>query len=551
MGRISKSRLVSPTPAPASLVTKDSERSMQVGTSLTPVSQTHEEGSPVESSNLQPSGLLNREAMVGKFSLKCILDTGDGDNSESQADVSLVSADDPIALGLVNLSVARCLFDNFMNALNPYICQLDPILHTFAYVREQSPFLFTAMLAMSAKAFDTTMYRPLYDHAHHLMGINFCRGTKSTECAQAILILTYWKEPQDTRAWMLLGYVIRMCIDLGWHKLEGPASGHPQVMDNAERRRARNIERTCISLQTGKPYMIERTDFIDLIDSWCADSMSTANDCFLGALVKLRLETSAVFSLLGFGQRRGQATSLHDVESLLTLIDGRIHSWENRWMKSVMKMEPTEDDGSCHHFLVRFYGTHLRLQLFSLPLQQILALNGPDSSPSLDLLWVAYSSAMDLLQAVSRHSSRLYFAQDSIHVMIAYAAAFLIKLLLLAPESMVSKIESSTIDAIRNAAFAFSQQSAPPGSSCALQAGFLGKITSNLMAKRKDNSHESSRLTPATADADADQIQAQEPDWFTFEGVETTFDVQFDSDETWAAMLARAGFSTEDGVFLT
>lgn len=176
--------------------------------------------------------------------------------------------------------------------------------------------------------------------------------------------------------------------------------------------------------------MIERNEFIDSVDGWCNDSIAIANDCFLGALVKLRLETSVVFTLLGFGQQRRQATSLHDVEALLTSIDGRIQEWEARWIKSIVAMEPTEDD-SCHHFLIRFYGKHLRLQLFSLPLQDRLASNAPESPPSLDLLWVAYSSAMDLLQAVSRHSSRLYFAQDSIHVMIAYAAAFLIKVRLI------------------------------------------------------------------------------------------------------------------------
>lgn len=46
---------------------------------------------------------------------------------------------------------------------------------------------------------------------------------------------------------------------------------------------------------------------------------------------------------------------------------------------------------------------------------------------SLEILWVAYSSAIEMLQLLSRYSPRLYFAQDSIHVMTAYSAAFLIK----------------------------------------------------------------------------------------------------------------------------
>lgn len=119
---------------------------------------------------------------------------------------------------------------------------------------------------------------------------------------------------------------------------------------------------------------------------------------------------------------------------------------------------------------------------------------------------------------------------------------------------MVATIESSTIDAIRNASLAFSQQSAPPGSSCALQARFLNKITTNFVAKRRAESRENPRLTPVATDGDP--VQAPEPDWFIFEGAETIFqgaslDLQFANDETWANMFASAGFNTQEGVFLT
>jgi hypothetical protein len=181
-----------------------------------------------------------------------------------------------------------------------------------------------------------------------------------------------------------------------------------------------------MSLQTGKPYMIERSDFIESIETWCDNSMSIPNDYALGALVNLRLETSLVFNMLGPKPRRSEGAPLHNVESLLTLIQERICQWEDHWIKIMEDKEVTEE-GSCHHFLVHFYGAHLRLQLFSLPLQDVLASGGSESARSLEILWVAYSSAMDLLQIVSRHSSRLYFAQDSIHVMIAYGAVFLIK----------------------------------------------------------------------------------------------------------------------------
>lgn len=73
-------------------------------------------------------------------------------------------------------------------------------------------------------------------------------GKKSTEIVQAILILTYWKEPEDTRAWLTLGYVIRMCIDLDWHKLAPKSTHQRQDMTEKQCREARNIERTWLVL---------------------------------------------------------------------------------------------------------------------------------------------------------------------------------------------------------------------------------------------------------------------------------------------------------------
>lgn len=47
----------------------------------------------------------------------------------------------------------------------------------------------------------------------------------------------------------------------------------------------------------------------------------------------------------------------------------------------------------------------------------------------MEALWISYSAALKMIQLVADDANRscLYFAQDSVHVMIAYAAIFLIK----------------------------------------------------------------------------------------------------------------------------
>ncbi|KAH8691462.1 hypothetical protein BGW36DRAFT_400737 [Talaromyces proteolyticus] len=457
-------------------------------------------GQPTQQASLQPSGLLNREAMKGKFSLLRILST-DNDKPQIVMEEALAPpTQDAVRAGLVSQSIAEFLFDSFIKILNPYISQLDPGHHTFSYVRQRSSFLLSSILAASAKMFNPALYKPLRDYAEDMFVQNFRSGNKSTEIAQAVLILTYWKDPEDTRSWVTLGYVIRMCIDLGWHKLRPRSAQDREHLTETQRREARNVERTwfvlfvydrSMSLQTGKPWMIERNGFLESIESWCKDSIATESDILLGALVTLRLLTSEVFRLLG---PHRQTNSFQSTSSLLTIISNRIEEWENKWLHLYQNASE-----SCHPFLIRFYGTHLRLQLYSLPLQEVLGSSQHDITYNLESLWSSYSSAIEMLKLVSHFSQFLYFAQDSIHVMTAYAAAFLIKILMSAPRLIVSEIESVTIETIRTAAAVFSQQSAPNDSSCFLQSRFLSKITSDYDDIRQRNTEKQSSLNPRSS----------------------------------------------------
>ena len=131
--------------------------------------------------------------------------------------------------------------------LNPFVSQLDPNLHDFAYTRHRSSFLLTAVLTASAKFFHPVLYHKLYQRSQDLFTSVFRQGTKSVEVVQAILILTYWKEPQDTRVWTSVGYAIRVCMDLGWHRLR-PSLAEDQSRTQIDQREIRNKERTWLVL---------------------------------------------------------------------------------------------------------------------------------------------------------------------------------------------------------------------------------------------------------------------------------------------------------------
>lgn len=189
--------------------------------------------------------------------------------------------------------------------------------------------------------------------------------------------------------------------------------------------------------------MIERSAFIESIEAWCGDPIADRNDDLLGAFVTLRLMSSSIFSLHSPNPnpRRGEKLLLENTESLLSLKKASIERWERHWIENVERRQSAEEE-TCHKFLIRFYGTHFRLQLFSLPLQDVLSSEYSDSALHLDIIWAAFTGAMDMLKLTTRHSAQLYFAQDSIHVMTAYSAAFLVKVyLLLSP--LCSKVSAT------------------------------------------------------------------------------------------------------------
>lgn len=132
--------------------------------------------------------------------------------------------------------------------MNPFINHFDPALHTFNHVRQRSLLLLSAILAAAAKTFHPSLHATLRDHAELLFTRSFRRGRKTTETVQAILVLTYWKEPDDTRAWLSVGYAIRICFELGWHKLAMQPAKEAGSKMEIERREARNIERTWLVL---------------------------------------------------------------------------------------------------------------------------------------------------------------------------------------------------------------------------------------------------------------------------------------------------------------
>ncbi|KAH7305536.1 fungal-specific transcription factor domain-containing protein [Stachybotrys elegans] len=539
--------------------------SRSIGELASPGRDATERPPAISTDGLQPSGVLNHTAMSGRFSLRQILSTHDVEPLGSQKDASSFSSNDPIELRLVHYTIAHSLFGSFFTELNPYICQLDPYLHTFNYVRDRSSFLFTSILAVSSKFFNPSLHRGLYDHAQKLFTHAFQTGAKSAEVAQATLILTYWKEPQDTRAWTSLGYAIRLCMDMGWHRLTySPELASPA--SNNRPREIRNIERTwyvlfvydrSMSLQTGRPYMIERSAFIESVDLWCRDRLASDNDLLLASFVTLRLETADIFTMLRSEQKFAERQVIKVASSMLESLNKRIDRWKDRWSRAIQAN--TDDNGhrTCHHFLLAFYSAHAQLQLYTLPLQVIITSGDVEHSPGFEIMWSAFRNAQEMMHLIGQYSSCLYLAQDSIHVMTAYAAAFLVKLLFSVSPNLVEQIEDHVIESIRNTYSVFFKEQAPTGSSCTLQAKFLGKIYSDLAKRQLEANAVGGCTAAAQGPVDArdrtDGVATEDTSdvaILDFIGQEMP-DFYLQSNDALDEWFRVAGFSMEGGYFIT
>jgi hypothetical protein len=173
--------------------------------------------------------------------------------------------------------------------------------------------------------------------------------------------------------------------------------------------------------------MIQPSSLFELVDTWSLDEIATENDALLAAFVALRLDACGLYTSLSGSQMPEDKAALRRTSSLLMLASERIRRWNDRWSQRCRERGLTRSARQCDIFLLEFYGLHARLQLYALPLQGVVASGDADSSPGLEMMWSAYSNAIEMLHLLQRNSGHLYYAQDSIHVMTAYGASFLCK----------------------------------------------------------------------------------------------------------------------------
>ncbi|KAK2467121.1 hypothetical protein APHAL10511_001379 [Amanita phalloides] len=409
---------------------------------------------------------------------------------------------DPVTAGIISEKDAHLLFDLIFLRLNPFINLFDPALHTVVYVRSKCPFLFTALIMAGCKFFRHEDFRACQKLANEFAVRAFAEGWKRVEVVQAFACLTYWRDYDDQRTWTYIGYACRMAVELGLNRYIPVPPINETEFQKLERH---NRERTylvlfvhdrSLSTQTGRLWMLPEDDLIKNANTWHKESGGPIRpeDVIVVALVELRCvaaETTDSFNnskTLGAGSH---ADVNHEV--LLRNCNAKLTKWADAWQHE-MDLAGGE---KFHTSFLSLFRLYVKLFLNSFGIQAAMS-SGNRLSPSLQALSTCCSSALDSLRIVSKdfaNMSMLRYGQDSVMMMSAYSAVFLLRLLRnpVTHALLSESIAHDVYDLISQTADAYHDASSPASTSAAYHSRFLRSlvteevIKSRRAEKRKDN----------------------------------------------------------------
>lgn len=338
---------------------------------------------------------------------------------------------------------------------------LDPILHTPQFVRKQSSFLFTSIMAGSALFMPTAaaVSKRLSLHCRFLARNLLINRSRSPEVVLGFMVNIPWMAPgqhwsdDDTCSYMAAALTIAIDISLnklivpspsdslaGIHEGEAPSDcitarkaleldGFSDVNPNSDlgRRLLRRRERIWLALfvldrgvclARGRSFTVPVTTLIENCETWHRSSVADRWDGSVVSSAVFRRDLATLIS-----EAKGICESSHHraergidiAQSLQHTIEGFFNGWYSTWAHAIGGMK----DNSIPPY-VEILVTHGRLSIYS------SLVNHPTAPVEAKRFFRAagLSSALKVLRAAVQGENRLKSMPNNTSIMICFAACF-------------------------------------------------------------------------------------------------------------------------------
>ncbi|CAG1992201.1 unnamed protein product [Fusarium graminearum] len=378
-------------------------------------------------SNSAPSGSDQSPFTPGTLRAALDAETTFGTESSSQFDLFMRTFDqktnltknhDPIEMGLISRPSAQILFEGFFEHFNCLAGLLDPQLYSFTYTRSRSSLLFTMILVISSRIFQPQSHRTIRDHSEALLGRALLQCDSAIENIWAIICMYHWKDKNDKRGAILIGFASQMAAYAEWNVMHHDTPGGGQTLDSSElqSRQERDRKRVLVILQN-------------------TERIYRLGDCTsIKSHEMTHIARDVYESMKKFGEHHNSyPTTVADFErfqNVMTSFHSQINEWRDQWCtvySNFPYLEPLQRPITLLHrdYMCLYFNTiHLHMLLES------------DDRPLLgdqiaQAACICFSSAFGILQHAVHFGEMnvIYYLWDNAHNMVAYAAMLIPKLL--------------------------------------------------------------------------------------------------------------------------
>ncbi|KAJ5118495.1 hypothetical protein N7526_010132 [Penicillium atrosanguineum] len=438
------------TSAEESLALDDAENPLQLlarasDLQLSPIGVRH-----VPKSSLPSIAPLPQESSELEMSAKSFF-------VPARAHLDVGSELDPVDLGLVTFDEAESLFSFFYQNLAHTRWGLDPIVHTPDFVRAQSAFLFTSIMAAAALFLSsaTALSKRLSRHCKWL--------------AKRMVTNRYRDRLGDDDTCSYIAMALTVALDLSLNKIVTPSSSfdqdllnrlaradcidakralHMDGFDDVDpysewgRRLLRRRERTWIALfvvergvclARGRSYTVPPTSLIENCDVWHRADIADRRDGPMNSMAVLRRDLDNLFRKV-----KASCDSYRIVDTgseAAQAIEKTIETFYERWY-ATWELAISEGGARSLPPYVEILVTHTQLSTYG------GVINHPTAPLEVKRFFRAagLSSALNVLRAAIQGEGRLKSMPNNTVIMISFAACSALSLSVIPGDSVLERI---------------------------------------------------------------------------------------------------------------